>query len=342
MDYYLLGEELESRGYCLDSLEGDVSGGLNFWGNRKRNKEKLFIKAFDGMEDENAAERYFRELDVYKRLFNSEDRGDEFIFSGPKGGEDEGRFARPYRSFRVDNLAWVLVSKFYEGDTLAERIWGYGGIGNLDTKVNDMLSILHAFRRLHSSGIAYIDVKPENFIVNAAGTEGMFSGIRAVDFDYCRYAGEPVGETIFVTQGYISKDFRPEHGIRRYDAAFDISSLGFLFLDMMHGFDPLMHERVGFMVGEREVTTAMSVSDAEARRRFPYICRGRSCVADDGREARLLDEWFENFRDAVPGRHEQEKAERVQRTVKRMLEGDRGRRYSQVDDVIGELAPLVA
>lgn len=339
-----LAEKLDRMGYLID----DIEDSNKFWGKRKRTGEGVFIKLYDSEECNTALECFSREWEVYGRLFRSRIKNDlsGAAFLGPIRNGDGEMFARPYHFFMLDEKSGAFVSRFYHGQSLSQRMLGYRkDFSDMDTRISDMISVLKPFGRLHEEGFVYVDVKPDDLLVNTFPRD-IFTSMRLIDFDYSRRLGESVGELIFATDGYISKDFDPTLHVTNYAPPTDISALGFIFLDMICAYDPSMHTTFTSKGRGKALDkgTGITVLDKEAKRRSPcpsHYSGERPAEKDRGDIGRL-DSWREHFCALVPDRSQHAKADRLHDVVKRMLERERFTRYGQVGDIIEDLMPLVA
>lgn len=339
-----LAESLDRMGYLID----DIEDSNKFWGKRKRTGEGVFVKLYDSGECCTALECFSREWEVYGRIFRSRPRkGDSGAgFGEPRREADGELFARPYHFFMLGEKAGAFVSRFYRGQSLSQRMLGYRkDLSDIDARIADMISVLKPFGRLHEEGFVYVDVKPDDLLVNTFPRD-MFTSMRLIDFDYSRRLGESVGNQIFATEGYISKDFDPALHVTEYAPATDISALGFIFLDMICAYDQSMHTTFTSRGWGKALDkgTGMTVLDREAERRSPCpsSCTGERPGEKDRGDIRHLDSWMDCFCALVPDRSQHAKAERLHGVVKKMLERERWTRYNQVGEIIGDLMPLVA
>ncbi|XP_055901839.1 cGMP-dependent protein kinase, isozyme 1 isoform X2 [Eupeodes corollae] len=135
---------------------------------------------------------------------------------------------RLYRTFRDDKYLYMLLEACMGGEVwtmLRDR-------GSFDENATQFIigCVLQAFEYLHSRGIIYRDLKPENLMLDEKGY------IKLVDFGFAKHIGNSSKTWTFCgTPEYVAPEIILNRG---HDRAVDYWALGILIHELLNGTPP--------------------------------------------------------------------------------------------------------
>lgn len=138
---------------------------------------------------------------------------------------DSKFICRLYRTYRDTKYVYMLLEACLGGE-----IWTIlRNRGNFDEYSGKFIigCVLEAFQYLHSRGIVYRDLKPENLLLNSNGY------VKLVDFGFAKYIGFSSKTWTFCgTPEYVSPEIILNKG---HDRAVDYWALGILVFELLTG-----------------------------------------------------------------------------------------------------------